>query len=78
MAEKEALIDLDKLTERELLIVCARDVRDLKKKTESLETEVHSMKDEVTALKTRSKTIGGIAGVIGGFLIALIERLIYR
>lgn len=69
-------IDFNRLTERELLILLAKDVKELKATAEELETEVQSLKIEVNTLKTMSKLSGGVFGFIAAVAAIIIEGLI--
>lgn len=80
MAEdkKEDLIDLDKLSQRELLIICARDVKELKSELATVKSEQHNMALKVNTMETKSKVWGSVAGFITGLLAVAGEKLLIR
>jgi hypothetical protein len=76
MEEPEEPIDLDSLKPRELLIVLAKDVREMKsdmRKMEKAKQEIHL---KVNTLETKSKVNGGFAGFFAGLATIILERLI--
>jgi hypothetical protein len=79
MAEKEeAKINLHELSQRELLIVVARDLKQLKTDFKELQKENHEMTLKITAQETRSKVWGGIAGFAAAITAAIAERLLNK
>ncbi|MGL6123948.1 MAG: hypothetical protein ACRC1W_13255 [Shewanella sp.] len=78
MEERDEPIDLDNLSQRELLIVLARDMRDMKKDVRLLEEGQEEIRLKVNTLETKSKVAGGIAGFLTGLATILIEKFINR
>lgn len=76
MAKDEEPIDLDKLTVRELLIVCAKDVRELKADMKSVTERQHKTEIKVSNLETKSKTWGAVMGFLAGLGTIFFERAI--
>ncbi len=72
---EEKLIDLTKLSQRELLIVLANDVRELKDELKEVKQEQHKMALQVNTLKTQSKMAGGIVGFISGLVSGIIGSM---
>lgn len=76
--EDEKKIDLHNLTQRELLIVVARDLKQLKRDFEDLQEEHHKMALKVNELETRSKLWGAIAGFVTAIIATIGERFLNR
>jgi len=74
--EKEEPIDLNKLSQRELLILCATDVRTLKKDFEKMKDEHQTMELKVNTLEAKSKVWGGIAGILTALATIIFERFV--
>jgi hypothetical protein len=70
--KKEEPIDLNKLSQRELLILCVRDVQELKEK----DKEREKLAMQVNTLETKIKVWGAIAGFVSGGLIIIFEHWI--
>ena len=80
MQENEP-IDLNKLSQRELLILCASDIRQLKVDSKELREQNQQLAQkqqdqalQINSLETRAKVYGGIGGFITGLAWSLIER----
>jgi hypothetical protein len=80
MAEEkeEEFIDLDKLKPRELLIMLARDVKDLKVEASKAQTERHDIAIRMNTIETKNKVWAGIVGFFTALGVAALERLINR
>lgn len=76
--EKEEPIDLNKLSQRELLIVVATEVKGLKENVNSLQAGQQEMKLKVNTIETRGKVWGGIMGIFGAGAVAVLERIFNR
>jgi hypothetical protein len=74
--QEEEPIDLDSLKPRELLIVLAKDVREMKGDMRKMEKSQQDIQLKVNTLETKSKINGGFAGFFAGLLTILLERLI--
>jgi hypothetical protein len=73
--EKEQPIDLNRLSQRELLILCATDIRDLKKDVEAMQKKQYELETELINTKAHGKVWGSVLGFISGFLSGLIGSL---
>jgi hypothetical protein len=71
-------IDLNQLSQRELLILTVKEVRDLRKEVEQMQNDQHLMALKVNALETTSKVAGGVAGLLAGLVSAIIATLFSR
>jgi hypothetical protein len=78
MADDNELIDLNKLTPRELLILVHNKVVMLEKKSEKAEDAHQEMLMKVNSLETKSKVWGSVSGFVGGILTAIIAVIIER
>jgi hypothetical protein len=76
MEKEEEPINLDNLSQRELLIVLARDVRDMKKDMHKMEQAQQEIQMKVNTLETKSKVNGALMGFLAGLGSVLIDRLI--
>lgn len=75
---KDEPIDLNKLTQRELLILCTRDVQETKAEVKELKKELEDLRLKVNTLETKSKVQGGVVGFFSGLLSGVIGSLISR
>lgn len=75
MGNDKELIDLNKLTQRELLILVATDVRELKVEVEEIKKREAAMALKVNELETRSKVWAGVVGFFAAIVTVLVERL---
>lgn len=73
---EEEPIDLDSLKPRELLIVLAKDVREMKRDMHKMEQAQQEIQLKVNTLETKSKINGGLAGFFAGLATMILERLI--
>jgi hypothetical protein len=71
---EEDLIDLNKLSQRELLIVVHNKVQGLEKKSEKAEEAHEKMLLKVNTLETKSKVWGSLGGLITAIIAIIIER----
>ncbi|MBN2814974.1 MAG: hypothetical protein JXQ80_12905 [Bacteroidales bacterium] len=69
-------IDLNKLTQRELLIITHNKVADLSERFSNIETDQDNQRERLVAVETTVKTRGGIWGAIAGAIIAAISSII--
>ena len=77
MAEdKEDAIDLNRLSQRELLILLAKDVRELKTDVEKLQEAQQKMGLTVNELETKSKIWGSIAGFFTAVAALILEKIL--
>lgn len=74
----DAKINLNELTQRELLILTAKQQQELKAEVEELKKGQQHIALDVNSLKTRARISGGVMGFITGLGTVLIERLINR
>lgn len=74
--KKDRVVDLNKLTQRELLILTYMDVQDLKEEMKGVKTREHDTAILVDRLDTKSKVSGGIVGFFTGLITVVIDRLI--
>jgi len=76
MAEKkEELIDLNRLSQRELLILMHAKVEAIEKTIEQINEREQQMALKVNSLETKSRMWGSIAGFGSAIIAILIERL---
>ncbi len=76
MSKDDNLIDLNKLTQRELLILVATDVRELKVEVEEIKKRETAMALKVNELDTRSKVWAGVVGFFAAIITIVAERFI--
>lgn len=74
--KKDELIDLNKLSQRELLIVMHNDVKDLKKEMHQMGSEMAELKLKVNTLETKSKVWGSVTGFLSALGTLFLERLL--
>ena len=74
--QTEEPIDLSRLSQRELLILCARDIQELKKDFADMKTEQNKMKEDLITSKAHNKVWGSVIGFMSGFLSGLIPSAI--
>jgi len=71
-------INLQELTQRELLILLHQDVKELKADVAAVQKEQHSVALKVNTIETRSKVWGAIAGFCTALVAAIGERIINK
>lgn len=71
--DDEELIDLNKLSQRELIILLHSDVKELKDEVKELKDTQNTMAIELNTMKTKSTMWGAVAGTVVGIGIAVIE-----
>ena len=76
--EKEDVIDLNKLSQRELLILIYHDVKELKKEVNGIKDREITMALKVNELETKSKLTGGIVGFFSGLISGVIAGIASR
>lgn len=78
MAERkeDELIDLSKLTQRELLILLHQDVSELKAEVKAITAREQELALKVNSLESRSKVWGSVAGFLTALGAILFEKLI--
>jgi hypothetical protein len=69
---KDENIDLNNLSQRELLILVHSEVKSLKSNMDKVQENQHKTDLKVNALETKSKVWAGIIGAIFGFIGAII------
>jgi len=74
--KNEELIDLNKLTQRELLILLHQDVKELKEGQKEGKEEIQELKIQVNSLETKSKVWGGVIGFFTAIGTIFFEKLI--
>lgn len=65
-------IDLNKLTQRELLIMTHNKVNQLSERFDTIEASQADMRVSHAVLETKVKGWGGIAGAVSGAVVAVI------
>lgn len=73
--EKEEPIDLNRLSQRELLILCATDIIQLKRDFAEMKIKQEQVDIDLINAKAHNKVWGGVIGFISGFLSGLIPSL---
>jgi len=68
-----SLVDMSKLTERELLVLLYDKLDRLESGFKKTDTDVESLKDRVTKLEARLYTISGIAVFISGAIALMLN-----
>lgn len=76
--EGDEYIDLNKLTQRELLILLAKDVKYLKQNFNELDDTSQEMVLKINSLEVKSKVWGAIAGFISALALLGIDLIIER
>lgn len=76
MPEKEEPIDLKRLSQRELLIVVATKVEELKTQNDELEKGQNRLSLKVNAIETRSSVWGSVGGFFTALAVVLTERFL--
>lgn len=74
--KKEELIDLSKVSHRELLIMLHKDVKELKVNAKENNAQHHTMELKLNTLETKAKFWGGFAGFFSAIGALFIERSI--
>ncbi|NOS94544.1 MAG: hypothetical protein HOP30_21750 [Cyclobacteriaceae bacterium] len=73
---KEEPIDLNKLTQRELLIMLHSDVKELKENQKEARKEHQVMELKLNTLETKAKVWGGFTGFLAAIGTVIFERFI--
>jgi hypothetical protein len=75
MNERKDRIDLNNLSERELLILLAKDQERIKDQCDEMDHKLQDLSLKVNTLETKSKFWGAVAGFVTAVFVALIEKL---
>lgn len=75
---KEEPIDLNKLSQRELLIINTKDLKELKQEMKDMQECQQEMKIKMNTIETRGKVWGGVFGFFAGLGTILAEIFIRR
>lgn len=76
--ERKELIDLNKLSERELLILLNHKVQGLDERVEHMEDGQQEMALKINSMESKSKVWAGIVGFFTGLFALILERLINK
>lgn len=71
----EELIDLNKMTQRDLLIRLHENVKDLKQDMKDTKASQQKMELKVNSLETRSKVWGSVSGFFAAIGTVIVEAL---
>lgn len=74
MAEDKELIDLNKLSQRELLILLHSDVKELKAEMKEAKEGREQLALKVNSLETRNKVWSAVVGFFSGLIAVFIGR----
>jgi hypothetical protein len=74
MSKEEELIDLNKLSARELLILVHSDVKELKEEMKTSNERQNATDIKVSNLETKNKVWAGVVGFFTALFTVLFER----
>lgn len=69
-------IDLNKLTQRELLVITHNKVADLAERFEAIEVSNSAQDVKIAVIETKVKTWGSLWGAISGGVVGIITSII--